>query len=55
MVKVLLTDLLKKVVASDESCVYGYDIPMNASRRGKTEKTHQVQSDVKVLLTVFYD
>ena len=28
---------------------------MEASRRAKTEKTHQVRSNVKVLLTVFFN
>ena len=38
--------LLKKVVRP---------IPMEASRRTKTEKARKVRSNVKVLLTLFFD
>ena len=46
-------NLLKKVTTGEESWVHGYDIetkaqiiPMEASRRVKTEKARQVRSNV---------
>ena len=53
-------DFLEKVITGDESWVYDYDIDspiitMVASRRNKSEKARRVQSNVKVLLTVFFD
>ena len=55
-------DLLKKVITGDESCVYGYDIEIKAqssqwkrSEEPRSKKAHQVRSNVKVLLTVFFD
>ncbi|KAA1414566.1 hypothetical protein F0U47_20875, partial [Nocardioides antri] len=55
-------DFLKKVITGDESWVYGYDIETKAQssqwRRTdelRPKKAHQVRSNVKVLLTVFFD
>ncbi len=55
-------DLLKRVITGDESWVYGYDIETKAqSSQWKTpeeprpKKARQVRSNVKVLLTVFFD
>ena len=42
-------DLLKRVIIGDESCVYGYD------QSPRPKKARQVRSNVKVLLTVFFD
>ena len=38
-------DLLKTFVTDDKSWVYGYNIPMEASRRAKTEKS--ISSSIK--------
>ena len=55
-------DLLKKVITSDESQVYGYDIEAKAQSsqwkrpdEPRPKKTRQVRSNVKVLLYVFFD
>ena len=55
-------DSLKKVITGDESWVYGYDVETKAqsSQWKHTEsprpiKARQVQSNVKVLITVFFD
>ena len=55
-------DLLKKVITGDESWVYGYDIETKAQssqwkrpREPRPKKMSQVRSNVKVLLTVFFD
>lgn len=55
-------DLLKRVITGDESWVYGYDIETKAqSSQWKTtsdprpKKARQVRSNVKVLITVFFD
>ena len=55
-------DLLKKVITGDESLVYGYDIETKAQsfqwkrpEELKPKKARQVRSNVKVLLTVFFD
>ena len=55
-------DLLKRVITRDESWVYGYDVEIKAqsSRWKHTEsprpkKARQVRTNVKVLLTVFFD
>ena len=55
-------DLLKKVITGDKSWVYGYDVETKAqsSQWKHTEsprptKARQVRSNVKVLLTVFFD
>ena len=46
-------DMLKKFITGGELWVYGYDTETKASRRPK--KVRQVQSNVRVLLTVFCD
>lgn len=55
-------DLLKRVITGDESWVYGYDIETKVqSSQWKSQgeprpkKARQVRSNVKVLLTVFFD
>ena len=55
-------DLLKKVIAGDESWVYGYDSETKAQscqwkrpKEPRPKKARQVRSSVKVLLTVFFD
>ena len=55
-------DLLKKVITGDESWVYGYDIETKAqsfqwkhTESPRPKKARQVRSNVKVLLTVFFD
>ena len=55
-------DLLKKVITGDESWVYGYDVETKAqssqwkhTESPRPKKPRQVRSNVKVLLTVFFD
>ena len=55
-------DLLKKAITGDESWVYGYDIetkaessPWKLPEEPKLKKARQVRSNVKGLLTVFFD
>ena len=55
-------DLLKKVIAGDESWVYGYDIETKAQssqwkrpEEPRPKKARQVRSNVRVLLSVFFD
>ncbi|UYV84244.1 hypothetical protein LAZ67_X001650 [Cordylochernes scorpioides] len=55
-------NLLQRVITGDEAWVYGYDVETKAQlsqwklpARTKTEKAGQVRSNVKVLLTVFFD
>lgn len=55
-------DLLKRVITGDETWVYGYDIETKTQspqwqfpRESRPKKTRQVRSNVKVLLTVFFD
>ena len=55
-------DLLKKVITDDEKWVYGFDIETKTQssqwkcpEEPRTKKARQVQSNVKVLLTVFID
>ena len=55
-------DLLKKVITGDESWVYGYDVETKAqssqwkhNESPRPKKARQVRSNVKVLLTVFFD
>ena len=55
-------DLLKKVITGDESWVYGYDVETKAqssqwkhTESPRPKKARQVRSNVKVLLTVFFD
>jgi len=55
-------DLLKKVITGDETWVYGYDVETKAqssqwkqSDEPRPKKARQVRSNVKVLLTVFFD
>lgn len=55
-------DFLKKVITGDESWVYGYDIETKAQssqwkrpEEPRPKKARQVRSNVKVLLTVFFD
>ena len=55
-------DLLEKVITADESWVYGYDIETKAQshqyqrpEETSPEKARTVRSNVKVLLTVFFD
>ena len=54
-------DLLKKVITGEESCIYGYDVETKAqssqwkhTESPRQKKARQVQSNVKVLLTVFF-
>ena len=55
-------DLLKKVITGDESWVYGYDIETKAQssqwkrpEEPRPKKARQVRSNVRVLLSVFFD
>ena len=55
-------DLLKKIITGDISWVYGYGIETRAQssqwkhpEAPRPNKAHQVRSNVKVLLTVFFD
>ena len=55
-------DLFKKLITGDESWMYSYDIESKAqSSQGKRpeeprpKKARQARSNVKVLLTVFFD
>jgi histone-lysine N-methyltransferase SETMAR len=55
-------DLLKRVITGDETWVYGYDIETKAQSsqwknpgEPRPKKARQVRSNVKVLLTVFFD
>ena len=55
-------DTLKKVIIANESWVYGYDIETKAQSfqwkspaEPRPKKACQVRSNVKVLLTVFFD
>ena len=55
-------DLLIKVIIGDESCLYGYDIetkalstPWKRSEEPRPKKARQVRSNVKVLLSLFFD
>ena len=55
-------DLLKNVITGNESWMYGYDIEnktQSSQWKGPEEprpkKAHQIWSNVKVLLTVFFD
>lgn len=55
-------DLLKRVITGDESWVYGYDIETKVQSsqwkspdEPRPKKARQVRSNVKVLLTVFFD
>lgn len=55
-------ELLKRVITGDESWVYGYDVETKTqSSQWKTKseprpkKARQVRSNVKVLITVFFD
>ena len=55
-------DLLKRVISGDESWVYGYDVETKAqssqwkhTELPRPKKARQVRSNVKVLLTVFFD
>lgn len=54
-------DLFKTAITGDETWVHGYDVETKAQpsqwkhpRSPRTKKAHQVQSNVKVLLTVFF-
>ncbi|UYV72783.1 CLCN3 [Cordylochernes scorpioides] len=44
-------NLLQRVITGDEAWVYGYDL----SHEPRPKKASQVRSNVKVLLTVFFD
>lgn len=55
-------DLLKRVITGDETWVYGYDVETKAQssqwkhpESPRPKKARQVRSNVKVLLTVFFD
>ena len=55
-------ELLERVISGDESWVYGYDIETKAQssqckrpEEPRPKKARQVRSNVKVLLTVFFD
>ena len=55
-------DLFKKIMTGNESWVYGYDIETKAQssqwkrpEKSRPKKARQVRSNVKVLLTVFFD
>ena len=55
-------DLLKKFISDNELWVYGYDIETKAQilqlmrpEEPRPKKARQVRSNVKVLLTVFFD
>ena len=56
------SDLLKRVMTGDESWVYDYDVETKAqlsqwkyTQSPRPKKARQVRSNVKVLLTVFFD
>ena len=56
------SDLHKKVITGDESWVYGYDVETKAQssqwkrpKEPRLKTTRQVRSNVKVLLTVFFN
>ncbi|UYV77594.1 hypothetical protein LAZ67_15001657 [Cordylochernes scorpioides] len=55
-------NLLQRVITGDEAWVYGYDVETNAQssqwklpHEPRPKKARQVRSNVKVLLTVFFD
>ena len=55
-------ELLKMVITADESWAYGYDIetkaqlsPWKSPEEPRPKKAWQVRSNIKVLLTVFFD
>ncbi|UYV72414.1 hypothetical protein LAZ67_9003006 [Cordylochernes scorpioides] len=55
-------NLLQRVITGDEAWVYGYDVETKAQssqwklpHEPRPKKARQVQSNVKVLLTVFFD
>jgi len=55
-------DLLKRVITGDETWIYGYDVETKAQSsqwkspgEPRPKKARQVRSNVKVLLTVFFD
>jgi len=55
-------ELLKRVITSDETWIYRYDIKTKTqsfqwkhSGSLRLKKAHQVWSNVKVILTVFFD
>ena len=55
-------DLLKKVITDDEKWVYGFDIETKTQssqwkrpEEPRPKKARQVQSNVKILLTIFFD
>ncbi|UYV78738.1 hypothetical protein LAZ67_16002611 [Cordylochernes scorpioides] len=55
-------NLLQRVITGDEAWVYGYDVEAKAQssqwnlpHEPRPKKAHQVRSNVKVLLTVFFD
>ena len=55
-------NLLQRVITGDESWVYGYDVETKAqssqwklSHEPRPKKARQIRSNVKVLLTVFFD
>ncbi|UYV85017.1 hypothetical protein LAZ67_X004272 [Cordylochernes scorpioides] len=55
-------NLLQRVITGDEAWVYGYDVEIKAQssqwklpHEPKPKKARQVRSNVKVLLTVFFD
>ncbi|UYV75253.1 hypothetical protein LAZ67_12003104 [Cordylochernes scorpioides] len=55
-------NLLQRVITGDEAWVYGYDVETKAQssqwklpHEPRPKKTRQVRSNVKVLLTVFFD
>ncbi|UYV74077.1 hypothetical protein LAZ67_11002043 [Cordylochernes scorpioides] len=55
-------NLLQRVITGDEAWVYGYDVETKAqssqwklAHEPKPKKARQVRSNVKVLLTVFFD
>ncbi|UYV62851.1 hypothetical protein LAZ67_2002151 [Cordylochernes scorpioides] len=55
-------NLLQRVITGDEACVYGYDVETKAQssqwklpHEPRPKKARQVRSNVKVLLTVFFD
>ena len=56
------SNLFRKIITGEESWLCGYDIESKAqsskwkrSEEPKPKKAHQVWSNVKVLLTVFFD
>ncbi|UYV78964.1 hypothetical protein LAZ67_17000510 [Cordylochernes scorpioides] len=55
-------NLLQRVITGDEAWVYGYEVETKAQssqwklpHEPRPKKAHQVRSNVKVLLTVFFD